>query len=288
MTHTTEITLITANILAGGIGRSRSEKRFDAILELLAAQDGAAIAIQEALYWHEEDFALLHRAEQILGLRGVLAIEPRGMDIALFVGGPLALRSSRGITATPWRHGAVHARAALPDGQILTLGSVHLSPRAPEQRLAEAQSISTWWDPDGLTVVMGDYNGPDHDTDLSTVRPEIRARLALPGTATPDTRGPDHLAAVGFIDLATRATDARTPTTGHGRDVETRCDRILASPDAAQIASKTVLIDTGDLSDHDWLSTTLSVPPRPETGPLDAADAPNATVGYALRTGHRW
>ncbi len=110
-----------------------------------------------------------------------------------------------------------------------------------------------------LTVIMGDFQEGDADTDLSGVRPAIRARLALPGTDVPDTRCADHLAEAGFIDLGARPAQPRLPTAGHGRDIETRCDRIYASPGAAAVAGPVEVIDPGELSDHRWLTTSLTV-----------------------------
>jgi endonuclease/exonuclease/phosphatase family metal-dependent hydrolase len=256
------VKLVTANILAGGIGRSRRETRLAPILERLASLNAQVIAVQEALWWDEDDFERFHLAERVLGMRGVLGREASGMHTALFIAPPLVIRRSRVIDGAPWRHGAVHAEVTTPSGTELVLGCVHLSPRSPTQRVLEAEALATWWQPSGYTVVAGDYNSPDADLDVTGVRPYIRAELVLPGTGIIDTRATDHLVERGFVDLAARDGEERAATAGHGRDVANRCDRYMASPDAAAIAGKVEVIKTGDLelSDHDWLSVTLMLP----------------------------
>ena len=257
------IKLVTANLWAGGIGRSRTESRLLKLLDLLAAQHASVIAAQECLYWHENDFELFHMTELALGMRGVIGVEDTGMCTALFVAPPLTLTRSRVIAGGPerlWRHGAVRAEVAFPDGETMTLGSVHLSPRSRTQRLLEGEAVTTWWKPEDLTAVLGDFNTPDYDTDLTSASEYIREELMIDGTDEVDTRAMDHIIRRGFIDLAARDEATRVPTAGHGREVRTRCDRMFVSPKMAERCGSVTLIDTCGLSDHDWAAVTYFHP----------------------------
>jgi endonuclease/exonuclease/phosphatase family metal-dependent hydrolase len=260
-----KVKFLTANLWAGGIGRSRTETRYLKLLDLLAAQGAHVIAAQECLYWHENDFELFHMAELALGMRGVLGVEDTGMATALFVAPPLAITRSRvfeGGRSMPWRHGAVWAELALPGEQFMHVGSAHLSPRSRHQRLWEAEQISTWWKASGSSLVGMDANTADRDTDLSgpDVPDDLRAALIHPETNAIDTRPMDHLTRSGFIDLATRDKQTRVPTAGIGRGAETRCDRLFASPAIAERCGRVEIIDTCGLSDHLWATVTYTVP----------------------------
>jgi endonuclease/exonuclease/phosphatase family metal-dependent hydrolase len=254
------ITVLSGNLMAGGIGRSRQETRFKHLMAAAAQQCADVVCFQECLYWHEDDNRLLHRAEDALGMRGLLCVTPTGMDVAVFVRKPLHVVASRHITGGVWRHGAIRAVVVwpadgdLPSGQM-TIGSVHLSARSPAQRMLEVEQITTWFDADELTAVLGDYNVPDAHTDLAGADPRVLAALALLGSTEPDVRPIQRMIDAGFLDLASRGGVRPEPTTGHwpGKNLVNRPDRMMVSPPLAKLIDTVETVhDVADFTDHLW------------------------------------
>lgn len=259
------VTLVSANLLTGGLGGSRAEGRFDALMHAAGRQQADVVCFQECMWFADDDRRLLYRAERILGMRGVLGRVRTGLHVAVFVRAPLAVTASRTLSGGLWHHGALRVDLALPgpggSETELTVVSAHLSPRSPAQRLLEAEQLIEHVPAKGLVLLGMDANTADADTDLSGISPRLRAGLALPGSTVPDLRPIQRLADAGFADVA-ELLDSRKPTTGHwpGHELVNRPDRILAGPQAAHaIESIEVVEEVATITDHLWLRTRLRI-----------------------------
>jgi len=256
---TDDLKLVGANIFEGAVGHDWTHDRFEAVLDLLAEQDADAIAIQEALYWTDNDDELLKRAEKRLGMHGFIAREGSDLHPAILVKPRLRITRTEHLPTNVWRHGAVLVVVETPGDRRLTLGSAHLSVGSPAQRFLEAEQLTSYFKPEEPTVLLLDSNNAEWDTELGHVPQMVASMLALPGTRTPDTRPIDRLIERGFVDLAARTEHTRLPTTAGTRAVHVRADRILADPETAVVAGDVELIDTRGVSDHLWTSTVLSL-----------------------------
>lgn len=259
------LTLLSGNLLAGGIGRSRTERRFEPLLRIAAELQPDAAAFQEALYWDEDDHRRLHEAEHLLGMHGLLGISPRThMHTAIFVRPPLRVTAHRVHAGGIWHHSATRAVIAWDTDETseagrITLVNAHLSPRSPTRRILEAEELTELAVPGTLTLLAADTNTPDRRTDLSTATARELARDARPDTRTPDTTPVDRLLRAGFLDLADLNGATRPArTTGYwpGKPIASRPDRLLATPAAANLLEGIDVIDTPELralTDHLWL-----------------------------------
>lgn len=260
------IRLLTGNLLSGGVGRSRGETRFEPLMRTAAALDVDVACFQECLFFEEGDHRLFHRAEAILGMRGLLGLTAEDQLVAIFVRAPLAVTGSRMLPTPAWHHGALKAEIAYPRADAepgrITVATAHLSPRSPEQRLGEAEQLVDYVESDGYAVIAGDMNTADEDADLSDAPPRVLAALALVGTKTPDVRSMTRLADAGFTDAAT-LIGKREATTGHWRThaMPGRPDRILLSPAAAAgLQGVRRITEVAEHSDHMWLAADLLIP----------------------------
>lgn len=262
------ITILSGNLLSGGIGRSRREERFAQLMAVAARQRPDIYAAQEALYWDEQGGRLLREAEERLGMTGVLGISPRtGMHTALFVRAPLRIVEHRVDHGGIWHHSVTHALVAwdeqdgIPAGR-LRVASVHLSPRNPARRLLEAGELTDYGTVSEAALLLGDTNTEDEYTDLAGAPPQVLVRFARLGTDVPDTAPIDLLCSAGLWDLAPPAAHGGPPvrTTGHwpGKPVAGRPDRALANSAAVHAFSDyAVITEARDLTDHDWLRLSL-------------------------------
>lgn len=266
---TLELSIVSANVKAGGVGREHNEDRLDKILAVISEQHPHVLAIQEALFWDDAHGQLFWHVQNTLGMRGFMAYRGSDMRTALFVAAPLQIRKASQLPHIPWRHGGVRVWVEAPGGWQITFGSAHMSVGSPTQRLAEAEQITSYFKAEEderaqevvrptLTAVLIDTNCADQDTDLSQASRAVRHQLCHPNTHTPDTRPVDRIVEAGFIDLGTRTDDERQPTTcGHRTKV--RCDRVFASPAYAQRAGAIEVVDSLGSSDHHFLRHTLTL-----------------------------
>lgn len=262
------LTLLSGNLLSGGIGRSRNENRLTDLMDIAATVRPDVYAAQECLYFDQQDYRLFHRAEELLGMVGVLGISPRTrMHTALFVRPPLRIAEHRVSSGGIWHHSVTHAvvvwdaHDGVPAGR-LRVASVHLSPRNPARRLLEAGELTDYGASPEPAVLLGDTNTEDEHTDLSGAPPELLARFARLGTDIPDTAPIDLLCSAGLWDLAPPAPFGGPPvrTTGHwpGKPVAGRPDRALANSAAVHaFTDYAVITEARDLTDHDWLRLSL-------------------------------
>jgi endonuclease/exonuclease/phosphatase family metal-dependent hydrolase len=274
------LTVLCANLLSGGIGRSRGEHRFPELMDIVARLRPDVFAVQECLYWDEHDHRLFGQAQRRLGMTGVLGISPRTrMHTAVFVRAPLRLAEWRIDRGGIWHHSATHAlvewdaRGQIPSGR-LRVGSMHLSPRNPARRLLEAGELTGYGASPDPAVLLGDTNTQDEHTDLSAAPADLLARYARLGTTIPDTASVDLLTSAGLVDLAVLTAEpgaVPTRTTGHWpgkQHVRGRPDRALGNPRVtAALVDITVVAATGHPSDHGWLlvgldKAVLAAPPE--------------------------
>lgn len=259
------IRVLTGNLLSGGVGRGKADGRFEDLMRVAKQQDPDIALLQECLFWDADDYRLFHRAEQVLGMRGLLGLSPLDQHVAIFVREPLTVTAHRSLPDRVWHHGALMAQVSYPRaaGEFgsITVASAHLSARSPEQRLLEAEQLVDYVRHGGWAVIGGDMNTADPGTDLSLAPPRARAGLAQVGTDIPDTRCMTRLADAGFVDAAVHAERA-VPTTGHwrGQHFAARPDRIFLSERAAAALTAVRLVtEVADYSDHLWLTADLHV-----------------------------
>ena len=104
-TEAPALTVMSANLLAGGIGRSRSENRFPKLMRHIAELRPDVFAAQECLYFDEQDQRLFGEAQRRLGMTGVLGISPRTrMHTAVLVRPPLRIAEYRVDHGGIWHH----------------------------------------------------------------------------------------------------------------------------------------------------------------------------------------
>ena len=207
------LTAATWNLMGGGIDNG-SDVRLRRQLTLLADLDldVDVAALQECKRRADDDSALLHLAEEQLGMTGFLAESAyHGCHLAVFV------RESAGLQVIEPRHergypywhavARVLVRAkGLPEPMYLA--SVHLAPSSPVIRLAKAEAFELIAQA-GPLIAMGDINGmPLHDPDPppSTRHPgHVQRKL--------DRSAAQALEDNGLLDVGALCADP-TPTVG--------------------------------------------------------------------------
>lgn len=284
------VRLMTFNILAGGIGRSRVEQRFDGVMDVIRAAEPHAVALQECLYWEQDDYRLMHRAERATGMRAVIGLAPNGMHVAILVRAPLWIEETRVINGGVWRVGAIRARCGWEGGgeNRMYLVSVHLSARRRQRRVLEVEDLAAHIEPEaerGAIVVVGaDTNTPDQHLDVSELTTAGLVSRWLGEDGCPDTRPVDLLEAAGFIDAAQAEGKVPERTTGHwpGHTVSDRPDRFMNSAAAARCAlgPARVLPQAAAWADHLPLVQELALPLASPSAPAHAAD-PASTSAIA-------
>ena len=261
------LTVLSGNLLAGGVGRSRRETRFENLMAVADSLRPDVFAAQECLYFDEDDHRLLHEAERALDMRAVLGISPRTrMHTAILVRPPLRITAHRVNRGGIWHHSVTHAviawdrRGDIPAGR-LRVASLHLSPRNPARRLLEAGELTDYAASPLPAFLLGDTNTEDKHTDLSDASPDVRVRYVLPGTKIADAAPITLLLNAGMIDLAPPGPDgAPARTSGHwpGKPVRGRPDRALGNrAAAAAVRAFHTITDARAFTDHDWTLLVL-------------------------------
>jgi endonuclease/exonuclease/phosphatase family metal-dependent hydrolase len=281
------VRLMTFNILAGGIGRSRREERFDPVMDVIRTAEPHAVALQECLYWEQDDYRLMHRAERATGMRAVIGLAPNGMHVAILVRAPLWIEETRVINGGVWRVGAIRALCGWEGGgeNRMYLVSAHLSARRKERRILEVEDLAPHIEPEaerGAIVVVGtDTNTPDKHLDVSELTTPGLVSRWLGEDGRPDTRAVDLLEAAGFTDAA--QVDGKVPerTTGHwpGHTVKDRPDRFMNSAAAARCAlgPARIVPQAAAWADHLPLVQELALPLASPT-PAHAANSDSTSA----------
>ena len=264
----TSVKILTFNLLSGGIGRSRAERRFEGLLQVIQESGAHAACLQECLYWDENDARLLHLAERVLGMRAVLGLSPRTrMHTAILVRPPLWIAETRVLADGIWHHSAVRAVVGWDGGgdQRMLLVSAHFAARRRQRRLLEAEDLCGHFEPEaerGQMVVVGiDTNTPDEQLPAEPLNTGQASRFLHEGG--PDTRPVEVLAAAGLTDAAPVGPAGAERTTGHWPGhFPDRPDRLLVSRAAAAAlrAPARVLETADEISDHRPLLAELALP----------------------------
>jgi exodeoxyribonuclease-3 len=223
--------LMTYNIFKGGQD-DKSGDRTARLLEVITHAAPDVLALQECNGFDTDGEARLHRFEDALDMRGVLAqARDTGYHLAVLT------RDCDHDCVTALHAGLHHAALQLEvahAGQRMTVFCVHLSPFDAGDRLAEAQLLAARLPADRDAVVMGDLNAlsprdvPRYDPTRWPQR--YRDRHAGPGTQL-DTRAVAALEAAGLVDLAARAggdDDTRPTPLLPGRPAQ-RLDYVFAT-----------------------------------------------------------
>jgi exodeoxyribonuclease III len=252
--------VMTLNVLLGG------EKRFDAIRELLAAEQPDLLVLEECLGW--EDGARLSAVAEAIGipadtdhtLLGVANARPSGLShhIALVSRAPIA--RSRIHTPREVAHCLVEAELDLDGAPLRVLGA-HLHANNEDSRLVEVSALLAIAPSDALRteawILCGDLNSiARHDPYPADLDDRLdRAGVHKYGHP-PRFEVMDRLFAAGWIDAlherprSDRWVTARRARGVPGAVVDTRTDYILFSTALAARLVGAEVIDVGSASDH--------------------------------------
>jgi hypothetical protein len=226
-------------------------------LVLLADARADAWVFQGCSGWGDRGGETLFLAEQILGLRGFLALSSHyGGDLAVFVREPAGLR----VTAERHEHGypfwyAV-ARLVIATswpGTTFHLVSAHLAPSSPTIRLAEAEALAVIAQ-DGLVIAGGSWNALSADDP----EPSLDGIQHGHGRRVLDRSAAYALEETGFVDVAAYLRDLR-PTVGHDGGLRYRCDRIYSTFPLNAIVSYEVIEEHEPVSGHRPLVATFDL-----------------------------
>lgn len=253
------LTVMSANVLAGGRGRDgKDEDRFKRLLALLAQEKPDVLGVQEAYGWDRS--GTYEQVCAALGMTGVVTDTGSDMRVAVFVREPLEIVGDPlQMTGGVWRHGAVRVLVKTPEGHEVTFGSAHMSVGSTEQRLLEAEQLIMFFNTGGRrkVCVMVDSNSADEDTDTYGLDDRGRAMLCYTASSVPDVRAVRRLVMDGgFVDLAKRP-GSRSQMTTVGRYPALRPDRHFGSEAYAPLAGMVQVIDSDGTSDHHFLRHSL-------------------------------
>jgi endonuclease/exonuclease/phosphatase family metal-dependent hydrolase len=245
----TEFIYGSYNLERGGIDNG-DDRRLRRQLAMLAEVGADGWAIQECKHWADDDSALLHLAEEQLGMTAYLAKSAHhGCHLAVFI------RARAGLQVIEPRHESGHpywhavARVVIRAEELprpLHLVSAHLAPSSPSLRLIEAESLALIAK-DGLVIAGGDWNAaPAADPDPPAAGIDAgHARRKLERSAA------RAIEEAGFTDVAGHLGN-HAPTVGHtcADKLAYRCDRIYTTLPGAAITGYQVITEDQPASDH--------------------------------------
>jgi endonuclease/exonuclease/phosphatase family metal-dependent hydrolase len=244
------LTFMTYNIKNAAAGR------LDAVLAVINAQRPDVLAMQELGQLHRRPHRLLATVEAATGMRGHLARSLFGQAVAVLVRPPGMITSTSRIRR-PMHHAAALVVVNTPAGP-LTVISTHLHATSTSRRFREARRL-VGNRPHGLTVLMGDLNTLDPDTDhhasLAALPARYRRRHLTHGRV--DTRAVQTLTGAGLVDLChlagTRLQESVPTELGGPEFPAARLDYILATASLAGLTREVHVVRdgrTGTASDH--------------------------------------
>ncbi|WP_181785495.1 endonuclease/exonuclease/phosphatase family protein [Streptomyces phytophilus] len=273
------LTVVQWNLESDG-GPDPSSERWRRAHDILAAHGQIDIHLrQESKYSRERGHQRLHATERRLGgLRGFLSAPNPHADAdiatAVFIRPEkFAVLESRP-RAKPWWLHPTHVMVRLGECPLpMNIVSFHMCWFDPDQRLTEAQWLTTLAQPGMVTLAGGDTNSypqqPDPDLTLPdwttvTDRAHLAHRTIVEGGGRrSDTRPDEVLTTAGYVDLGRHAADhlgqpdALTPTAGRAdQGGPQRIDRTYAAGGLADALSGVEVVHT-DVSDHPLLITRL-------------------------------
>ncbi|GGR04467.1 endonuclease/exonuclease/phosphatase family protein [Kitasatospora griseola] len=270
------LTIAVQNLKRGGLldGDGDREDRWPLLAERIAAVDPDLVLLQEAEGWADAGHRQLVRAEQDLGMDGLLAPSRSGRGTALLyrretLGRRIAWNTD--YTGTETHHGFGVAAFTIPGLPApLAVTSVHLTPYSADRAVAEADfAASRTYRHGPYCILGGDINyppaaGPDPAWDR--MRPYNRGSRTLLTDPTlqktapgPDRRIAWKLAANGLTDTAWhlyQQTGDELLLRRTGND--DRIDQLWVSTPLAPAVLSYILLDTPpDASDHHGLAVAL-------------------------------
>lgn len=262
MHHMARLTVLSYNTLFAGHDTGGS-RRAELQARLIQDIKPDVFLMQEAKGFESNGGAWLYTLEQVLGMRGFLALAPRtGQNTAIFIREPLRPMDFEA-DSSHFHHALATLRVAIPGhSEPLTLMSVHLCPNGAEARLREAAGLCVLAKPNQLTLIGGDFNSASpHDPepdDWGALAAHHRARYVAQDLEGIDRSVMARLAAAGWVDVERqliRKAEPTVPTPAY-RDAEfatMRCDYLLASAALASKARSYQVVRnsaTDEASDH--------------------------------------
>ena len=233
------------------------DRRLRRQLVLLSDARADAWAFQGCSGWGDCGGETLFLAEQLLGLRGFLALASHhGGDLAVFVREPAGLRvtAERHEHGYPFWHAAARLVVATPwPGTTFQLVSAHLAPSSPTIRLAEAEALAVIAQ-EGFVIAGGSWNA----LSASDPEPSLDGIQHGHGRRVLDRSAAYALEETGFVDVAAYLRDLR-PTVGHDGGLRYRCDRIYSTFPLNAIVSYEVIEEHEPVSGHRPLVATFDL-----------------------------
>jgi endonuclease/exonuclease/phosphatase family metal-dependent hydrolase len=181
----------------------------------------------------------------------------------LFAVNPVRFEPDGGRTGSYFHAGLCQAQLehpALP--APLTVANVHFSWASPELRAAEARrtaDLSNITGQAAYSIVAGDINAARHH-EYPPLEGRDRVSKAVAGDPNShDTMATDILALnAGFVSAVVAGNpELAEVSTGTGKNMAQ--DDILVPPSLADTPVHAEVIDTGDLSDHQWVLADLDL-----------------------------
>ncbi|QTG17048.1 endonuclease/exonuclease/phosphatase family protein (plasmid) [Agrobacterium tumefaciens] len=253
--------VMSYNTLFGGLDGT-DDGRYQLQVGIIRKERPDILLLQEAKAFPADGSKRLFETERHLGMRGFVAVAPAtGQHTAIFIR-PDLRPLHFDVDCQHFHHAAALLKLAVPgDDRVLTVASVHLCPNSPHVRAREASYLYNLADPDGLSLIGGDFNSVSPDDPEPEGLSELPARYRMRYTREDGTADRSTLSALlraGFIDVGHRLSPSPTPTVpGRGFDntefVPFRSDYFLTTATLAGAASAYSVIrnDQTDIaSDH--------------------------------------
>jgi exodeoxyribonuclease-3 len=257
-----QLKIMTYNICDGGQD-GFDHRRLDLILDVISVQAPDVLAVQEAKYFELNGHRTLHRVENALHMRAILATPATGQNVALFLPQAARLLETH-LDTVHFHHALVRVSLAAADGRSLTVIATHLCPHGGENRLREAQFLTNYARENELVLLLGDLNAlsphESHVESIERLPSHYRARHLLAGDGFRiDTRAVAFLEAAGFVDLyrhlhpGERQCTAPTRGPGGHEFADMRVDYIFGTAPVAEITTGCSVVKTDETdraSDH--------------------------------------
>lgn len=242
--------LVTYNMLKGGT--ANKELLFNVIQELRAD----LLVVQEACDWRsgmlDEFLQKFPKYSNYVYLEGNEGRSSRGYryDLILFSKYPIKKHGTITDPEKIW-HGAIWADVETPVG-LIRFFNLHLSPRSPEWRLNEIESLKLYFDVEYPVIIMGDLNSLDEGDEY----PDLQSVL-MDSEITKFGNPPEFLVMQKLYEYGFTSLVPFQPTVfaeSADRDhLDLRLDYVLAkSCDGIEIVSTNVVDtpSTREVSDH--------------------------------------
>ncbi|WP_155347103.1 endonuclease/exonuclease/phosphatase family protein [Acrocarpospora pleiomorpha] len=240
--------------------------RHVAQFEALARWSPHFLCVQEGRFFRQVYKRMLYQAEEILGMRGVLAPSAHDdCDLVTFIRPDVVRITEERHRGHPFWHGMNVLRCVVGGGLKLDVINYHGAPDSASLRAAEGECMKLLMkrereekedeggggkDDRPLRVLVGDFNAiPVNHPVAGQERGKQDRRPAL------------EMGRQGWVDAGEVAGD-RTPTVGHFRagQLAYRCDRVLSTFPPEWLARYWVVRDMDHVSDHRAAGADYAIP----------------------------